>query len=85
MYGDEERKMRVLRHEWGKEREKYFRVGGEGEGFGVGGGMRGVSSEDVWEQRERVIGGAFGGDYWGAVEEEERRGREGKGVEGGGE
>ncbi|KAL6720294.1 hypothetical protein ACLMJK_002215 [Lecanora helva] len=82
LYSDEEKEMRVLKHEWAKEKEKYGRSGGDagGEvhvGVGVGGVTRGLSSEDVWEQRERLVRGAFEGDYWGAVEEE-RKAREGR-------
>ena len=80
MYSDEEREMSILKHEWAKEKEKYGKSGiGSGDvdvGFGVGGVTRGLSSEDVWEQRGRLVKGAFEGDYWGAVEEE-KRAREG--------
>ena len=76
MYSDEEREMSILKHEWAKEKEKYGKggtVGGEVDvGAGVGGVTRGLSSEDVWEQRKRLVRGAFEGDYWGAVEEEKR-------------
>lgn len=67
-----------MKHEWGKEREKYYGKGGgdggEGEGKwdvggGVGGVTRGLSSEDIWDQRKRVVNGAFSGDYWAAVRE----------------
>lgn len=78
MYGDEEREGRVLRRAVGRERERYRDgwMGGGGDGVGVGGERRGFSSEDVWEQRGRVVRGAFGGDYWGAVAEVEERRRE---------
>lgn len=85
MYSDEEREARVLKRAMVREREKY-RDGGEGDvGVGVGGVSRGLSSEDVWEQRGRMVRGAFGGDYWGAVAEAEKeKERQEKVEEGGG-
>lgn len=70
MYSDEERGARVLRRAMARERERYH--DGVGDGVGDGRGGAGLSSEDVWEQRERMVRGAFGGDYWGAVAEAER-------------
>lgn len=78
LYSDEERERRILKHEWGKDREKYYGRGvGDGEdgegkwdvGVGVGGATRGLSSEDIWDQRKTVVKGAFSGDYWAAVRE----------------
>lgn len=75
MYSDEERGARVLRRAMARERERYH--DGVGDGSGVGGGL---SSEDVWEQRGRMVRGAFGGDYWGAVAEAERERERERGV-----
>lgn len=69
---DEEREAMVLRRARERESRLY-------RGNGVSGPERGGSSEDVWEARRRVVRGAFQGDYWAAVEENERLEREGSG------
>lgn len=62
--GDEEKEATVLKRARDKEVARY-REGG--------------SSEDVWEPRRKMMKGAFQGDYWAAMEENERFEREREG------
>lgn len=72
--GGEEGKREAIR-EWAAEKERGKYGGGEGGGDGFGRG----NSEDVWERRRWMVGGAFEGD-WGVMEREARE-KEVKGVE----
>lgn len=72
---DEEREATVLRR--AREREVRLYRGNQQNG---GAPERGGSSEDVWEARRRVVSGAFQGDFWGAIEENERAEREERGT-----
>ena len=70
-YSDEEKKRRVLKHYW--ERDRKYRVG--------------LSSEDVWTQRETLLEDAFMGDFKAfqkEMEEEERRKDKESGLRGNG-